>query len=344
MNHHNRITALDSLRGIAALMVCLFHFDVFNNGSTGVDLFFMISGFVIFMSLANSSNIKGFWIARLIRLFPTYWLSILIAIIIAKTFTSYGLISQTGIRFYVGNILMLQPLFNTPNLLGSYWTLYVELLFYFSLSFIFFTQLNKHIELVITAGLILVIGVNVGYYYFGHSPAYEHFYIVIRHLNPLIIYFPSFAAGIVFYIIYNSGFNFYRVLLLISIICITAITHRYSIMINMYVTSIAHVTYLLLYYLAFVTIVFKWDTLLKLRPLIILGEISYAFYLIHESTALVLNYYLQPVIGGLMAKTLSILITLLVAYIITRYFDLPLRGFLKNKLSPNRKTAPYTIV
>ena len=339
MNLHDRIVALDSLRGIAALMVCLFHFDVFNNGGTGVDLFFIISGFVIFMSLANSSNIKGFWIARLIRLFPTYWLSILIAVIVSRVFTSYNLIPVSGTRFYLGNILMLQPLFNTTNLLGSYWTLYVELLFYTSISFIFFTRLHKHIELVITVCLLLLTAINAGNSYFEHSPAYEHFYIVLRHLNPLIINFPAFAAGIIFYISYSTGFNFYRAFLLISIVCITALIHPYSIMIKEYVTAQDHVIYLLLFYLAFLMIIFKWDRVLKLKPLIFFGEISYAFYLIHESTTLVLNYYMQPVIGGVISKTLSISITLLIAYIITRYFDMPLRSYLRNKLLASRNIA-----
>lgn len=54
----NRYTELDALRGIAALMVVFFHFTMdrpqgqmgFKLGVTGVDLFFIISGFVIFMS------------------------------------------------------------------------------------------------------------------------------------------------------------------------------------------------------------------------------------------------------------------------------------------------------
>ena len=67
-NISNRLQELDALRGIAALMVVLFHFTMgrqeanlgFKLGTTGVDLFFIISGFVIFMSLSKVKNSKDF--------------------------------------------------------------------------------------------------------------------------------------------------------------------------------------------------------------------------------------------------------------------------------------------
>ena len=61
----NRFQELDALRGIAALMVVFFHFTIgrpeaklgFKLGTTGVDLFFIISGFVIFiLRVKKNSN------------------------------------------------------------------------------------------------------------------------------------------------------------------------------------------------------------------------------------------------------------------------------------------------
>lgn len=62
----SRYEELDALRGIAALMVVLFHFTMYRQetkfgfklGTTGVDLFFLISGFVIIMSLIKIKNSK----------------------------------------------------------------------------------------------------------------------------------------------------------------------------------------------------------------------------------------------------------------------------------------------
>ena len=128
MIDHKRLTELDALRGLAALSVCLFHFDYFNYGVTGVDLFFMISGFVIFMSVSNAKNINDFIFSRIIRLYPVYWLSIFIAVL------AYYVKSNTfpphHTSYILGNLLMIQPVFRTPVLVDAYWTLYVEILFY----------------------------------------------------------------------------------------------------------------------------------------------------------------------------------------------------------------------
>ena len=67
-----RYQELDALRGIAALFVVLFHFTLnrpeaeygLKLGVTGVDLFFIISGFVIFMSLTNINSSKEFIVNR----------------------------------------------------------------------------------------------------------------------------------------------------------------------------------------------------------------------------------------------------------------------------------------
>jgi len=82
-----RIRELDSLRGIAAFAVLLFHFTYVNDahrmapfglaaGKYGVELFFVISGFVIFMTLERSGSVRQFAVSRIARLFPAYWAAI----------------------------------------------------------------------------------------------------------------------------------------------------------------------------------------------------------------------------------------------------------------------------
>jgi peptidoglycan/LPS O-acetylase OafA/YrhL len=87
----NRIIELDSLRGIAALAVVFYHytsrFDAkfestiitdrisFPYGHYGVELFFIISGFVIFMTVKNDMKPQMFLKKRAVRLFPVFWIS-----------------------------------------------------------------------------------------------------------------------------------------------------------------------------------------------------------------------------------------------------------------------------
>ena len=86
-----RVNELDLLRFIAAFMVVMFHYGfrghaadgysllslptyatVSKYGYLGVELFFMISGFVILMT-ASSGSLKKFVISRIVRLYPAFW-------------------------------------------------------------------------------------------------------------------------------------------------------------------------------------------------------------------------------------------------------------------------------
>jgi peptidoglycan/LPS O-acetylase OafA/YrhL len=87
-----RMDFLDSLRGLAILSVILQHvfeslysefrylsYQYFNIGRFGVTLFFLISGFIIPYSLERGGSIRNFWIGRFFRLYPVYWISLLLS-------------------------------------------------------------------------------------------------------------------------------------------------------------------------------------------------------------------------------------------------------------------------
>jgi peptidoglycan/LPS O-acetylase OafA/YrhL len=77
-----RIVSLDGLRGLAILMVMLFHFGQFRFGWTGVDLFFVLSGFLItgiLLDTRDAQNYFGaFYMRRLLRIAPLYYFSLLV--------------------------------------------------------------------------------------------------------------------------------------------------------------------------------------------------------------------------------------------------------------------------
>ena len=86
------IYELDGLRGVAALAVVFYHYttrfsikfnsDIISNvinfkyGHYGVQLFFVISGFVIFMSIEKVKSPFEFLYKRFVRLYPTFWMSL----------------------------------------------------------------------------------------------------------------------------------------------------------------------------------------------------------------------------------------------------------------------------
>lgn len=139
-----RMHSIDVLRGVAALSVMLCHvyphqatgvvtfdalaefirFWVLQVGQTGVNLFFIISGFVIPSSLMGLAvaPLRRFWISRVMRLYPAYWLSLAFAVAVAGMAT-------TGPQL-IANVTMLQRYLGQPSVVGVYWTLAVEMLFY----------------------------------------------------------------------------------------------------------------------------------------------------------------------------------------------------------------------
>ncbi|MGW6983215.1 acyltransferase family protein [Streptomyces sp. NPDC054932] len=141
-----RLAVLDGVRVLAALGVLFYHYfalasawgeppeDVFPiahrfavYGWLGVEIFFLVSGFVICMS-AWGRSVGDFAVSRLSRLFPAYW--------VAVVFTSLVLFAWPEVKQVkafsdvVVNLSMLQGGIGVPNIDDAYWTLFVELKFY----------------------------------------------------------------------------------------------------------------------------------------------------------------------------------------------------------------------
>lgn len=137
----DRLAYIDSLRGIAALLVVLMHniqpiatgpvrtviYDIIDLGKVGVVVFFAISGFVIPFSFSKGpAPLRRFAISRLFRLYPAYWLSMATYLALLAT-AGAALPSVTAI---LTNVTMAQSALGQPNVIGVYWTLFIELIFY----------------------------------------------------------------------------------------------------------------------------------------------------------------------------------------------------------------------
>jgi peptidoglycan/LPS O-acetylase OafA/YrhL len=142
----HRFLELDALRGVAALLVVYFHvlgdcakraggtgheyavFHLLDWGKVGVAAFFCISGFVIPYSFRTGSRhpAQAFAISRVARLYPAYWCSIAVAIA-GSYWTGHGWKPALTVA---ANVTMLQSLVGQPDIIGIYWTLFIELMFY----------------------------------------------------------------------------------------------------------------------------------------------------------------------------------------------------------------------
>ncbi len=161
-----RLTALDALRGIAALCVVFQHaaqftvdhtalyapiLDVINLGRFGVILFFLISGFVIPSSLERAGLTRFAW-NRAFRLLPVLWVSALgLGVHYVLLGVDFSLIDL------LANLTMLAwPLGRFPLSIG-YWTLSVELGFYLLAALLFAMGRLRNFRLVGSCALVLAL-------------------------------------------------------------------------------------------------------------------------------------------------------------------------------------------
>lgn len=146
MSNTNRIHQIYLFRFIAALSVLLQHYffiyyngynsnklefgqnaQVFKYGYLGVHLFFIISGFVITLSIGHKSIVK-FMISRISRLYPIYWISVTLTFVIIILFGAPNW--SADLRQFFLNLSMFQNYLGVKNIDGVYWTLFVEMKFY----------------------------------------------------------------------------------------------------------------------------------------------------------------------------------------------------------------------
>jgi peptidoglycan/LPS O-acetylase OafA/YrhL len=172
-NHtHKEIRSLTGLRGIAILLVLLFHnfsyFQITYIGWVGVDLFFVLSGFLITRILlstkANKHYFKNFYLRRILRIFPLYYLSILLFLIVERilslpsgmTFSHYLAIYL----IYFQNLLFFQKQDQSLgySILNHFWTLSVEEHFYILWPWLVFYFKEKYLLLAI---VLIIVGSKI---------------------------------------------------------------------------------------------------------------------------------------------------------------------------------------
>lgn len=142
-----RNQALDILRGIAILLVLLFHYSpskVMEGGRSGVDLFFVLSGYLIagllFVEYRKSGkiNMLRFWVRRGLKIYPPFY--VLMAFTAAYWFVTKGHESEK----MFGEIFFVQNYF--PRIWGHTWSLAVEQHFYLILPILIFLLIRKPVR------------------------------------------------------------------------------------------------------------------------------------------------------------------------------------------------------
>ncbi|MEW1954927.1 acyltransferase [Terrabacter sp. NPDC080008] len=335
----DRLRLLDGLRLLAALTVLAYHFtardsyawgqrpsrlfpglsQVTQYGNLGVNLFFIISGFVILMT-AWGRPVDKFATSRITRLFPAYWAGVLL---------TGGLLllvrPEGGLHGWeaITNLTMAQSALDVDHVDGVYWTLWVELRFY------------------LLIGLLLAVGLTrrrvIGLIVFWPMLAALVHTTDQAFLSSLLIwnYAPYFAAGMALFLIYREGASvFHWLLVAYNWAIIVGLTGRYfpsgvdkktHHQASLWVTLIV-ITVSILLVAACTSRVARR---VQWRWLTTAGALTYPLYLLHEHWGWFFISHIRHWVSPVVTLVVVTAACLLMAWLIHRWVERPLAPRLK---------------
>lgn len=299
-------------------------------GWLGVELFFVISGFVILMTLERSRNVGDFACRRFARLWPPLFVA---ATLTTLTMFLVGPTDWVVSKYdYMTSIVLVDPsitakLLNRPNLKwvdGVYWSLWVEIRFYVLSSIIYLAARRKFVIIWI----IFWITAEVTALLVPH-------YGKINALLNLICfppYLPYFTIGICVYEIHSKGV-FHRFALAGAVLAACAILYSATFGHNIYhghnalisvIGDLAIFSLLLLFIIDHPIV-----GIFKSRPLVVLGQASYSLYLIHQNIGVsIMSESIKWGAPYLIVLPVTICFMIAVSLLLFNYVEIPAKSWI----------------
>ncbi|MFC4033106.1 acyltransferase family protein [Streptomyces polygonati] len=304
-------------RPVSHIMPSVFRFAAY--GWIGVEIFFVISGFVICMSCWGRRP-RDFFVSRVIRLYPAYWVGVVFTTAVVTAFP--GVWAKPKTREALFNLSMLQSGSNIPNVDGVYWTLWSELRFYLIFLVVVAVGLTYRRVVLFCCvwGALAMIAPVSG------------FPFLVTLADPDGAWY--FIAGLALFLMYRFGPD----LLLFGILALSWLMAQDEL--GRRIDQVEHVSSyrgaVVIYSLFIVFMVcvalgftdrFQWKWLATA------GSLTYPFYLIHYVAGTIAIHELRDrfdarvLVAGLLASGL------LIAYLIHRLIERPVSQLLKRGLT-----------
>ncbi|WP_051731797.1 acyltransferase family protein [Kitasatospora phosalacinea] len=351
-----RLYVLDGLRLIASLGVVAFHWtgvDIHRNiwdgtprelmptihrfgayGWMGVQLFFLISGFVICMSGWGKSP-RAYFNSRVVRLFPAYWIGILLTTAVVNYWpTARTDRKPMSVSEVLTNFTMLERPLGATEADGVYWTLWIELRFYilFAIMVAIGLTYRRVLAFCLVWSTLSVIAANVDNKLLGYMVQPEDA--------------PYFIAGIVLYLIYRFGANpmllgivVFEWLIAQNRLHVTVggyeyeVHHSLSWPVMAVLSGAAFLVMLAVAMGAFNRVQWKWLT--------VAGALTYPVYLLHQEIGwAMIRLARHQGIGHKTSLVLCLLFILALAWVVHRYGERPLSRLLQRLMDARSLSIP----
>ncbi|MFU2325563.1 acyltransferase family protein [Pseudomonas sp. NFX98] len=336
-----RLKELDLLRFLAAIAVVFFHYafrgyakgdmstmpypllaEPAKYGYLGVELFFMISGFVILMT-ASGNSLRVFFISRVVRLCPAFWVCCTITYLVTL---AIGQPRYTATLYqYLINMTFLSNLTDVPAIDGVYWSLFVEIQFYLMISILLGFRKIEKIETYLVFWLIISATAEI---------------LGFEQLRSILItdYAAYFIAGATFYIIWAKGVTKTRTFLLLgalALACYTAIVWaelletKYSTDYNPLIVC----GMIVLFFMTFSLIATNKTGTIGLVNWTALGALTYPLYLLHQMIGFMIFNVAYPAVNPHILLWGTIALMVGGSYMVHKKIEAPMASFLKKFLS-----------
>ncbi|MGV9554171.1 acyltransferase family protein [Streptomyces sp. NPDC003401] len=345
-----RLRALDGLRLVAALMVAVYHYagrggyvteawgtspehqfptlhTVAAYGCLGVQVFFVISGFVICMS-GWGRSLTSFFASRASRLMPAYWVAVLlVTAVFALPPVVYEAVSPSDALL---NLTLLQQPLGADRVLGVCWTLWVEIRFYalFALCIVL-PGANRRRIIMFCAGWTLAAAIAQA----AHQPLLD--------LVLMPEYAPFFIGGVGLYLVHRDRRDAYAW----GIVAVSFLIGQHYAVGELWNASdpdaFAHRTttgivgVVAFGFVAVAAIALGHLHRANWRWLTVAGALTYPFYLVHEHLGWVVIRVLHRTLGLPAGVTfgLTVAAMLALAWLMNRFVEKPLTPRLRGVLS-----------
>ncbi len=349
-----RLYELDLLRFLAALSVMLYHytyrgytasaqssitFDSLGHftryGYLGVQLFFLISGYVVLLS-AQSKTVGQFIVSRAARLYPAFWAACTLTFVVVRLWGQAAVSAfpflRLGTMQYVYNMTLFSNFLNTNYIDNVYWSLSKELIFYFLISLLLAYRLLPHLDLFISFWLsyVVLVGLQVA------APN--------TLLSALLLseQAPYFAAGMLFYLLQQPQGRTWRRYTLLAASYLLAV--RASVLQASDITGAFQATIRPTVLAGIITCFFGVFYLIATRKLSLhnhtwlarLGALTYPLYLVHGNIGFIAFYHFSTLVNKYFLLAIVSLVMVGTAYILHLLIEKPvgkmLGAYLTNRL------------
>ncbi|WP_406298954.1 acyltransferase [Embleya sp. NBC_00888] len=352
-----RLYALDVLRLFAALAVLSFHWTadagvpeiwggrtpqdfmptvagITQYGWLGVELFFIISGFVICMS-SWGRQAGDFVVSRVVRLYPAFWAAILLTATVLHFAPDLGRPgARAGIdaRTVVVNFTMFEGRLGYKDVDGVYWTLWLELQFYLLFAIVVAMGLTYR-RVVAFCGIWLVVAMIANG---SEVPILEEL-AMLRQA-------PYFVAGVTIYLMYRFGPNLLLWAMvgftwLLAMADVPGLKKVYDDAVGDPMSTVGVSVAITLAYAVIIAVALGWFDWVRWKGLAVFGALTYPLYLIHQEAGWTLIHWLRERgLGDRAAIGVALVAALTVAWLLHRLVERPLSRLMKRGFDKSLKT------